>query len=70
MIVNLDIQSSDVVGRSYNSSISTSYTPINNQSASVTTISGDTATGLFASEMCTLQSATSDATFPYPASSM
>jgi len=51
----------------YNSSISTSYTPIN-QTANVTTISGDSTSGHFVSEVCTLQSSTSAATFNYGAS--
>ena len=73
MIVNLVIQSPDVLEfvHSYNPAASTSYMPIDGAAAaSLTTISGQTATGHFASEICTLQSSTFSPTFTYLASGM
>jgi hypothetical protein len=69
MIPNLDIQSPNLFGHSYNATASTSYTPIGS-SANLPTISGGNTVGHFEGEMCTLKSGTNDASFTYNASGM
>lgn len=65
--VNAIISSTYPTGRSYNPTLSTSHLPIN-ASATIQTISGQSVTGHFAGETCTLQSATSTQSFTYNAS--
>jgi hypothetical protein len=69
MILNLDIQSPDLFGHSYDATASTTYTLIDG-TANITTISGGNTVSQYAGEMCTLKSGTNDASFTYNAAGM
>ena len=65
--VDVVISFVDPIGHSYNPTLSTSHLPLN-ASAIIKTISGQSVTGHFAGETCTLQSKTSTEPFQYNAS--